>query len=227
MELIALGGVAAWTLVTVADLHAETPGLIDNCGGFTICRLLLAVFSLTWLSFLFLSLSFTSLLLSTLYFSIRRHSPIPTLFTSFDQVDWIRYSGRPVDRSNTVKKLRVKQSKQNTNTVPEEQEQEDELKAPSRSRFGGQGGQRPDSQVPVLARSIHSTMGSVSGNDSITIDWDDVESHNGFRDSIATNRTTRGEKSEQVFILVTEKEDQEEEEVNEKKVEDNLTGKAM
>lgn len=46
-ELIALGGVASWTLVTVADLHAETPGLIDNCGGWTICRMLLAVLSLT------------------------------------------------------------------------------------------------------------------------------------------------------------------------------------
>ncbi|GAA5900485.1 uncharacterized protein JCM6883_002860 [Sporobolomyces salmoneus] len=221
-ELIALGGVAAWTLVTVSALHAETPGLIDNCGGWTICRMLLAVLSLTWISFLFQCLSFASLLVSTLYFSIRRHSPIPTLFTSFDQVDWIRYSGRPVDRSATVKRTRVKQSKQNTDTIAPEQD-EDELKAPSRSRFG----ERPDSQVPVLARSIHSTMGSIGGggNDSITIDWDQESS---FRNSIA--ETTNGRTTnDQVFILVEEKEEELEEkhEMRNEKEKHESTGTAM
>lgn len=223
-ELVALGGVAAWTLVTVADLHAETPGLIDNCGGWTICRMLLAVLSLTWISFLFQCLAFASLLISTLYFSIRRHSPIPTLFTSFDQVDWIRYSGRPVNRSATVKRTRAKTMKKNTDTITEDTAHadssrfgsggdnalgEDELKAPSRSRFNN----RPDSQVPVLARSIHSTMGSISGgaNDSFSVDWDLQSSHHGFRDSVATDRT----RPDQVFILVTEKEE-ENEKMNEK-----------
>ncbi|GAA5851129.1 hypothetical protein JCM3766R1_006578 [Sporobolomyces carnicolor] len=235
-ELICLGGVAAWTLITVSDLHAETPGLIDNCGGWTICRMLLAVFSLTWISFLFQSLAFASLLVSTLYFSIRRHSPIPTLLTSFDQVDWVRYSGRPVNRSATVKRTRQKASKQNTESVEDDVA---ELKAPPRSRFGGQvGGPRPDSQVPVLARSIHSTMGSISttrgfgGDDSITIDWDTESSrfstagappkHDGSRDSTASARP------EQVFILVTEKEqEQEQEQEKEQAGSHGTTGTAL
>ncbi|GAA5968261.1 hypothetical protein JCM3765_000867 [Sporobolomyces pararoseus] len=238
MELICLGGVASWTLVTVADLHAETPGLIENCGGWTICRMLLAVLSLTWISFLFQCLSFTSLLISTLYFSIRRHSPIPTLFTSFDQVDWIRYSGRPVNRSATVKKTRGKAVKKGTDTVPEEEEEEDkgeeELKAPSRGRFGN----RPDSQVPVLARSIHSTMGSISGNDSFSVDWDLAGGGRGvggnFRDSTATNMTDPtisgggGERPDQVFILVTEKEEEDvEQKEKQRQEEEEETGTAM
>ncbi|GAA5875283.1 hypothetical protein JCM16303_000569 [Sporobolomyces ruberrimus] len=238
MELIAIGGVAAWTLITVIDLHAETPGLIDNCGGWTICRLLLAVSALTWITFLFQCLAFASLLASTLYFSIRRHSPIPTLFTSFSDVDWVRYSGRPVNRAATVK--RVKQSKVNTSTVPEDSPTfEDELKAPPRTRFGGVGGPRPDSQVPVLSRSIHSTystttthhgggVGSLGGSDSIMIDWDvqsqfsEGNSRNRFRDSSAT--TTR---PDQVFILVTEKEEENEKEEEKEKEEQQETGTAM
>lgn len=153
------------------------------------------------------------------------------MFTSFDQVDWIRYSGRPVDRSNTVKKVRSKVIKQGTDTLPEEGDEE--LKAPSRTRFGGAGGGvRPDSQVPVLARSIHSTMGSISGgsvvggNDSFSVDWDlsSERGGGGIRDSTATTGPPR----DQVFILVTEKEEEEKDlpgqeqgEVNEK------TGTAM
>lgn len=187
---------------------------------------------------MFQCLAFTSLLISTLYFSIRRHSPIPTLFTSFDQVDWIRYSGRPVDRSNTVKKVRSKVIKQGTDTLPEEVEGNgdgnEELKAPSRTRFGGAGGGvRPDSQVPVLARSIHSTMGSISGgsvvggNDSFSVDWD-LSSERGGGGGNRDSTATTGPPRDQVFILITEKEEEEKDlpgqeqgEVNEK------TGTAM
>jgi hypothetical protein len=167
-----------------------------------------------WITFLFQALSFTSLLLSTLYFSIRRHSPIPTLFTHFSEVDWIRYSGRPVNRSATVK--RAKESKKNTSTVPEDSPTfaDDELKAPSRSRFGAA---RPDSQVPVLARSIHSTYShvaggpSLGGNDSILIDWD--QHSTSYRNSTATAGTgAAGERPDQVFILVEEKEQEKEQE---------------
>ncbi|GAA6011524.1 hypothetical protein JCM11491_004674 [Sporobolomyces phaffii] len=244
-ELIALGGVGAWTLITVADLHAETPGLIHNCGGWTICRMLLAVLSLTWITILFQGLAFASLLVSTLYFSVRRHSPIPTLFTSFDEVDWVRYSGRPVTRAATVR--RHTESKKNTQTVPEDAP-DAELKAPSRSRFGG----RPESQVPVLARSIHSTYThgtggpSLGGNDSITIDWDDHRS--SFRDSTATvpAPAPAEPRPDQVFILVGEKEDkhgdddeedsaretaqaqaQEGEQVEQEKKDDSTTGTAL
>jgi len=214
-ELICLGGVGAWTLITVIDLHAETPGLIDNCGGWTICRMLLAVLAFTWISFLLQCLSFSSLLVSTLYFSIRRSSPIPTLFTPFSDVDWIRYSGRPVNRQHTVK--RIQKSKTNTSSVPEDSPnfaaQEEELKAPSKGRFEG----RPDSQVPVLAKSIHSYGGSIGGggDDSFTVDWDGQSGfeRNQFRDSTATGVSERPSETtrEQVFILVTEGEKDEEE----------------
>ncbi|GAA6037066.1 hypothetical protein JCM8097_005534 [Rhodosporidiobolus ruineniae] len=102
-EVICLGGLGAWVLVAVSNLHAETPGLINHCGGFAICRMLLAVLALTWITFLFLGLSFASLLISTLYFTLRRHSPMPIFQTSFNAVDWERYAGRPVNRSNTVR----------------------------------------------------------------------------------------------------------------------------
>ncbi|GAA5875639.1 hypothetical protein JCM8547_000897 [Rhodosporidiobolus lusitaniae] len=102
-EVVCLGGVGVWLIVAVGNLHAETPGLISHCGGWAVCRMLLAVFSLTWICFLFLALSFTSLLVSTLYFTIRRRSPFPLLLTSFNAVDWERYAGRPVGRANTVK----------------------------------------------------------------------------------------------------------------------------
>ncbi|GAA6062007.1 hypothetical protein JCM10212_006082 [Sporobolomyces blumeae] len=203
-ELVSLGGVGAWTLITVADLHAETPGLIDSCGGWTICRMLLAVFALTWITFLFQALSFATLLASTLYFTIRRSSPIPMIFTSFDDVDWIRYSGRPVNRAATVK--RVKQAKANTSTVPEDFAAADgELKAPPANRFGHG---RAESEVPVLAQSIHSF-----GRDSV-VDWD-VQSafsgRNALRDSTATHGapSVAEQRPEQVFVLMcTEKEDE-------------------
>lgn len=252
-ELICLGGVGAWTLITVIDLHAETPGLIDNCGGWTICRMLLAVLAFTyvsslplslfhysiltrlskhnvkihsWISFLFQCLSFASLLLSTLYFSIRRSSPIPTLFTPFSDVDWIRYSGRPVNRSATVK--RINKSKTNTSSVPEDSPNfEEELKAPSKKRFEGR-----DSQVPVLAKSIHSYGGSIGGggqgDDSFTVDWDGQSSQferNQFRDSTATGVSERPPSTmEQVFILVTEGEKDEEEKEKEKNEVENGNG---
>jgi hypothetical protein len=46
-------------------------------------------------TFLFVSLSFAALLLSTIYFTVRRSTAIATLTTSFDQVDWAVYASRP------------------------------------------------------------------------------------------------------------------------------------
>lgn len=96
------------------------------------------------------------------------------------------------------------------------------MKAPSKGRFEGR-----DSQVPVLAKSIHSYGGSIGGggDDSFTVDWDGQSAfteRNGFRDSTATGMSAR----DQVFILVTEGEKEEEE--KEKRETDNVgTGTAM
>ncbi|KAL7338567.1 hypothetical protein BJY59DRAFT_369150 [Rhodotorula toruloides] len=54
-ELICLAGTGVWVLIAVSNLHAETPGLISHCGGFLICRMLLAVLSLTSLSWMCVS----------------------------------------------------------------------------------------------------------------------------------------------------------------------------
>ncbi|GAA5970949.1 hypothetical protein JCM21900_000682 [Sporobolomyces salmonicolor] len=204
-ELIALGGVGAWTLVTVGTLHAETPGLIDHCGGWAICRMLLAVFALGWLDFLFIALSFASLLLSTLYFTLRRSSPIPTLLTSFDDVDWVRYSGRPVNRANTVKLPRRAKKGGNANN---DDNASDEFK-PKKEDLSRHA--RDDSEVPVLGRSfgptasIHS-FGTNFGGRSGALDWD-VQSDfagnmSGLRDSLAVS--TPEARTDQVFVLMCE-----------------------
>ncbi|KAK4053169.1 hypothetical protein OIV83_001904 [Microbotryomycetes sp. JL201] len=111
-ELGVLGGIGAWLLVATADLHADTPGLLGTCGGFAMCRLLTMVFALAWLTVLFDGLAFAALLGCTLYFSIRRHSAIATLTTSFDDVNWSMYASRsahkktmnPIQRAFSMKK---------------------------------------------------------------------------------------------------------------------------
>ncbi|GAA5839703.1 hypothetical protein JCM11251_002567 [Rhodosporidiobolus azoricus] len=149
-EVVCLGGSGVWVLIAVSNLHAETPGLINHCGGWAICRMLMAVFALTWICFLFLGLAFASLLLSTLYFTLRRSSPLPLLSTSFNAVDWERYAGRPVNRANTVKLPR-------RNKAEKERERA-----------------RESSIVPVLPQhnglgaSVLSTSNSVSSG----LDWD-------------------------------------------------------
>ncbi|GAA6051539.1 hypothetical protein JCM3770_000404 [Rhodotorula araucariae] len=105
-ELICLAGTGVWVLISVSTLHAETPGLMYHCGGYAICRMLLCVFALTWICFFFLCLAFATLLVSTLYFIFRRSSPFPILIKSFLAIDWERYSGRPVNRAATVKRVR-------------------------------------------------------------------------------------------------------------------------
>ncbi|BGP46302.1 hypothetical protein JCM10450v2_002144 [Rhodotorula kratochvilovae] len=105
-ELICLAGTGVWVLISVSTLHAETPGLMYHCGGYAICRMLLCVFALTWICFFFLCLAFASLLVSTLYFILRRSSPFPIFTKSFLAIDWERYSGRPVNRAATVKRPR-------------------------------------------------------------------------------------------------------------------------
>ncbi|GAA5912814.1 hypothetical protein JCM6882_000436 [Rhodosporidiobolus microsporus] len=149
-EVICLGGTGIWVLIAVSNLHAETPGLINHCGGWAICRMLMAVFALTWVCFLFTCLSFASLLVSTLYFTIRRSSAFPLLSTSFNAVDWERYAGRPVNRANTVK-------------LPRRTKAERE-----RERA------RESSIAPVLPQ--HSALGasvlSTSASISSGLDWD-------------------------------------------------------
>ncbi|KAK4058619.1 hypothetical protein OIO90_000063 [Microbotryomycetes sp. JL221] len=111
-ELGVLGGIGAWLLVATADLHADTPGLLGTCGGFAMCRLLTMVFALAWLTVLFDGLAFAALLGCTLYFSIRRHSAIATLSTSFSDVNWAMYASRssrkkamnPIQRAFSMKK---------------------------------------------------------------------------------------------------------------------------
>ncbi|GAA5971590.1 hypothetical protein JCM11641_000653 [Rhodosporidiobolus odoratus] len=149
-EIICLGGTGTWVLIAVSTLHAETPGLVDHCGGWTICRLLLCVLALTWITFLFLCLSFASLLVSTLYFTIRRSSPMPLFSTSFAAVDWERYSGRPVNRANTVKVAR--------RTKREGQ--------PERTR--------EDSEAPVLSRSVlgASVISTSTSGPGGPLNWD-------------------------------------------------------
>ncbi|CEQ42708.1 SPOSA6832_04565 [Sporobolomyces salmonicolor] len=185
-ELIALGGVGAWTLVTVGTLHAES--------------------GLTFYSssdFLFIALSFASLLLSTLYFTLRRSSPIPTLLTSFDDVDWVRYSGRPVNRANTVKLPRRAKKGGNANN---DDNASDEFK-PKKEDLSRHA--RDDSEVPVLGRSfgptasIHS-FGTNFGGRSGALDWD-VQSDfagnmSGLRDSLAVS--TSEARTDQVFVLM-------------------------
>ncbi|GJN88323.1 hypothetical protein Rhopal_001288-T1 [Rhodotorula paludigena] len=177
-ELIALAGTGVLTLISVSTLHAETPGLIDHCGGYAICRMLLAVFALTWICFLFLCLAFTSLLVSTLYFSIRRSSPFPILTKSFLAIDWERYAGRPVNRAATVKRAARsgKGGKRDPNALaPRTLEGEEGAELERRMK-------RDDSVSPVLPHALsHSASGwshARNGSDALSaprmgaLDWD-------------------------------------------------------
>ncbi|KDE06475.1 hypothetical protein MVLG_03129 [Microbotryum lychnidis-dioicae p1A1 Lamole] len=93
-ELIVTGALGGMMLVSVADLSSDTPGLLSSCGGYLMCRLLTAVFALAWLNVLFLGLSFTLLLISFLYFTIKRRRAIPALTVPFGGVNWAEYSIR-------------------------------------------------------------------------------------------------------------------------------------
>ncbi|GAA6013378.1 hypothetical protein JCM8202_003125 [Rhodotorula sphaerocarpa] len=172
-ELMALAGTGVWTLISVSNLHAETPGLINHCGGWPICRMLLAVLALSWICFLFTALPFALLLCSTLYFTIRRHSPMPIFLTSFLAVDWERYAGRPVNRAATVK--RTKNGKPLA-LVPARALEG----AEPNTTAGSLGSGRPDSQAPVF--SGHAAHASYGGDSARSLDWD-VQS--GFTDSFS------------------------------------------
>ncbi|GAA5992482.1 hypothetical protein JCM10908_000841 [Rhodotorula pacifica] len=171
-ELMALAGTGVWVLISVSNLHAETPGLINHCGGWPICRMLLAVLALT--CFLFLALPFALLLCSTLYFTIRRHSPLPIFVTSFLAVDWERYSGRPVNRAATVK--RTKKGKAVSSPSPRVLEGAGAGAGAGTESMNG----RPDSQAPVFAfqPGRYGGGGGVAGGDSMSdahhsgLDWD-------------------------------------------------------
>lgn len=174
-ELICLCGTGVWVLISVSTLHAETPGLMYHCGGYAICRMLLCVFALTWICFLFLACAFATLLASTIYFMFRRSSPFPIFTKSFLAVDWERYSGRPVNRAATVKRVRkgAKGDAAAGTNAPRTLEGDD-------SRFGGDGRlKRDDSCAPVLpfahgyghgrtGSSLNASVRSGAG----TLDWD-------------------------------------------------------
>ncbi|GAA5854803.1 hypothetical protein JCM9279_000952 [Rhodotorula babjevae] len=175
-ELICLAGTGVWVLISVSTLHAETPGLMYHCGGFAICRMLLCVFALT--CFLFLACTFAILLASTIYFMVRRSSPFPIFTKSFLAIDWERYSGRPVNRSQTVKRVRKGTQKggnetgAGTNAPRKLEGADDDKDAEGRLR-------RDDSCAPVLPFANaygHSRTGS-GLNSSVrsgagTLDWD-------------------------------------------------------
>ncbi|KAM0792586.1 hypothetical protein ACM66B_005247 [Microbotryomycetes sp. NB124-2] len=126
-EMGVLGGIGAYLLVATADLHADTPGLLGTCGGFTTCRLLTMVFALAWLTILFDGLAFAALLGCTLYFSIKRHSAIATLTTSFDEVNWAKYAStrrktmNPIQRAFSMKKTTTRSNPATTTTTYEDE----------------------------------------------------------------------------------------------------------
>ncbi|SCV69488.1 BQ2448_2508 [Microbotryum intermedium] len=91
-ELIVTGALGGMMLASVANLSSDTPGLLTSCGGYLMCRLLTAVFALAWLNVLFLGLSFTLLLISFLYFTVKRRRAIPALTVPFGDVNWAEYS---------------------------------------------------------------------------------------------------------------------------------------
>ncbi|BGP14134.1 hypothetical protein JCM10213_002431 [Rhodosporidiobolus nylandii] len=189
-ELVCLGGTGAWTLISVSTLHAETPGLIYHCGGYAICRMLLCVLAVTWICFLFLALSFASLLIATLYFTIRRGSALALLQVSFAAVEWEKYEGRPVGRSGTVgAKAAIALGMKRTKREGEPQHTREDSVAPvlplSRSQRG------------VLGQSVIST--STAGGPGL--DWDvqsaftapwgreSISSSTGRPLSVATHRS--------------------------------------
>lgn len=122
--------------------------------------------------FLFLCCSFASLLIATLYFTVRRASPLPIFLTSFLAVDWERYSGRPVNRAHTVR--RPKKGRENASKYPGKgRVLEGEI---SDDRF-----KRDGSEAPVFPNSSNMTD-SMYATDSIlnasvlnstgALDWD-------------------------------------------------------
>ncbi|GAA6001282.1 hypothetical protein JCM10207_007500 [Rhodosporidiobolus poonsookiae] len=94
VEVASLCVFGLFTLASVARLHSSTPGLLSNCGGYFTCVALQESLALGWLSFLFLAVLFTSLILASLYHHHRAHDPTiwREPFTSFN---WAIYSPHP------------------------------------------------------------------------------------------------------------------------------------
>lgn len=78
-------------------------------------------------TFLFTSLSFSALLLSTLYFVIRRRKPIATLTTSFDEVDWAMYATRPVRKTGKTVAMQKFRDYPDAETTPTRREPQPEV----------------------------------------------------------------------------------------------------
>ncbi|BGP38205.1 hypothetical protein JCM10450v2_002140 [Rhodotorula kratochvilovae] len=95
VELLSLAVFDLFTLACTARLHSSTPGLLTTCGGYFVCSALQGCYSLAWISFLFLTLLFASLLTATLYH--RRRSPYISVFRQpFALVDWSMYATHAV-----------------------------------------------------------------------------------------------------------------------------------
>ncbi|KAM0755076.1 hypothetical protein T439DRAFT_377454 [Meredithblackwellia eburnea MCA 4105] len=102
-EVVVYGTIDAGLVMGTSVLHSETPGLLGHCGGYLNCRLLTACVSLSWLTFLSVSLHLALLLTSTLYFTLRRRLHLPHSSSSlapgpvswlkpFEMCDWAFYS---------------------------------------------------------------------------------------------------------------------------------------
>ncbi|KAI5474783.1 hypothetical protein MNV49_002494 [Pseudohyphozyma bogoriensis] len=105
-ELVCYAGMAAYFLVSVSDLHADTPGLLTSCGGYMICRMLTATAALTWLSFLAAMLNFVLIFASLFYLTVHRALPIvaKSAEVPFEGVDWRVYRNRGVrPRTGTIR----------------------------------------------------------------------------------------------------------------------------
>ncbi|GAA5875629.1 hypothetical protein JCM8547_000893 [Rhodosporidiobolus lusitaniae] len=90
LEIPSLCILGLFALASVARLHSSTPGLLSNCGGYFMCVGLQACLALGWLSFLFLALLFTSLLLATLYHQ-RRSQGASIWKEPFGAFNWAVY----------------------------------------------------------------------------------------------------------------------------------------
>ncbi|KAK4703263.1 hypothetical protein P7C70_g2958, partial [Phenoliferia sp. Uapishka_3] len=158
------------------SVAARTPGLISQCGDYAICKLLLATVALGWLTFLTLGTLFTLLLLSTLYYSIRRKSHLISFITPFHEVEWDMYahrlprgtgapapgtgemlrtglSLRRVERKKSGREVAAEREKREMEKAEMEEEQEKELEIivgdmTGRHQFEN-GGQR-DSRVALF-----------------------------------------------------------------------------
>ncbi|GAA5839694.1 hypothetical protein JCM11251_002564 [Rhodosporidiobolus azoricus] len=93
VELLSLVVFALFTLASVARLHSSTPGLLSACSGYFTCVALQGCLALGWLSFLFLTVLFTSLLLAGLYHH-RRSSDSSLWREPFSSFDWAKYDAR-------------------------------------------------------------------------------------------------------------------------------------